>query len=178
MSDESSGEPSTTESAYPPLVEDIMGILPKLIDRTSAQLQFSQTVLSMLPCTRNLVSGQRIDDGEVPAHEAPQPADVLTILEDESSASDAADDPLSQAGAPSDIQGHGTGSENGNALAGEPVPAMVDLAIPEYDSLAASQVVPRLTTLDAGELVAIGAYETANRARRTILNRVTALLAG
>lgn len=177
MSEEPSGDTSTTETVYPPLVEDILGIIPKLIDRTSAQLQFSQTVLSMLPCTRNLVAGQRIDDGEVPSHEAPQPADVLTILEDEPDP-DRADDPLSPEAAPAASGRNAAGATNGTALAGEPVPAVGELAIPEYDSLAASQVVPRLTTLDPTELVAIGAYETANRARRTILNRVTALLAG
>ena len=49
------------------------------------------------------------------------------------------------------------------------------LAIPGYDSLAASQVVPRLAGLSAEELAAVGAYETAHRARRTILTRVRQL---
>ncbi len=49
------------------------------------------------------------------------------------------------------------------------------LGIPGYDSLAASQVVPRLAGLSAGELAAVGAYESAHRARRTILNRVRQL---
>ena len=56
-------------------------------------------------------------------------------------------------------------------------PAVDDLPIPGYDSLAASQVVPRLTTLSESELAAIGAYEAAHRGRRTILNRVTQLQA-
>ena len=43
------------------------------------------------------------------------------------------------------------------------------LAIPDYDSLAASQVVPRLAGLTADELEAVRAYEAAHRARRTIL---------
>jgi hypothetical protein len=49
------------------------------------------------------------------------------------------------------------------------------LAIPGYDSLAASQVVPRLAGLSPEELTAVGAYETAHRARRTILTRVRQL---
>jgi hypothetical protein len=49
------------------------------------------------------------------------------------------------------------------------------LAIPGYDSLAASQVVPRLAGLSPEELAAVGAYETAHRARRTILTRVRQL---
>jgi hypothetical protein len=49
------------------------------------------------------------------------------------------------------------------------------LAIPGYDSLAASQVVPRLAGLSVDELTAVETYETAHRARRTILTRVRQL---
>jgi hypothetical protein len=49
------------------------------------------------------------------------------------------------------------------------------LAIPGYDSLAASQVAPRLAGLSAEELAAVSAYETAHRARRTILTRIRQL---
>jgi len=53
-----------------------------------------------------------------------------------------------------------------------------DLAIPDYDSLAASQVVPRLRALGADELEAVRAYEAAGRGRKTILNRIAQLQAG
>ena len=49
------------------------------------------------------------------------------------------------------------------------------LAIPDYDSLSASQVVPRLAALDESELEAVRRYELAHRARRTILGRVAQL---
>ncbi len=49
------------------------------------------------------------------------------------------------------------------------------LAIPGYDSLAASQVVQRLAGLSEEELAAVGAYESAHRGRRTILTRVRQL---
>jgi len=55
-------------------------------------------------------------------------------------------------------------------------PAAAQLAIADYDSLAASQVVPRLASLDVAELAAVRAYEAAHRGRRTILNRVDQLL--
>lgn len=58
------------------------------------------------------------------------------------------------------------------------VPAAGELAIPDYDSLAASQVVPRLRALGADELEAVRAYEAAGRARKTILNRIAQLQAG
>ena len=56
-------------------------------------------------------------------------------------------------------------------------PSSGDLAIPGYDSLSASQVVQRLAGLSKDELEAVGAYESAHRARRTILTRVNQLKA-
>lgn len=53
-----------------------------------------------------------------------------------------------------------------------------DLAIPGYDSLAASQVVPRLDGLDADELEAVRRYEEAHRARRTILGKIAQIQGG
>jgi hypothetical protein len=52
-----------------------------------------------------------------------------------------------------------------------------ELPIEGYATLAASQIVPRLTTLSATDLAAVARYERANRGRRTILNRVEQLLA-
>lgn len=55
-------------------------------------------------------------------------------------------------------------------------PAAETLAIPDYDALAASQVLPRLTGLGTEELEAIRDYESAHRGRRTILARLAQLL--
>lgn len=49
------------------------------------------------------------------------------------------------------------------------------LAIPDYDSLSASQVVPRLAGLSPDELEAVRAYEAETRGRKTILNRIVQL---
>jgi hypothetical protein len=54
-------------------------------------------------------------------------------------------------------------------------PAAATLAIPDYDSLSASQVVPRLDGLSAQELDAVRRYELANRGRKTILNKIAQL---
>lgn len=54
-------------------------------------------------------------------------------------------------------------------------PAPDELAIPDYDSLSALQVVPRLEGLDPDELSTVDRYESANRARRTILHRISQL---
>jgi len=46
------------------------------------------------------------------------------------------------------------------------------LAIPDYDNLSASQVVPRLEGLTPDELESVRRYERTNRGRKTILNKV------
>jgi hypothetical protein len=56
-------------------------------------------------------------------------------------------------------------------------PDVDELAIPDYDSLSASQVVTRLEGLTPGELEAVRSYESANRGRKTILNKVAQLQA-
>jgi hypothetical protein len=52
------------------------------------------------------------------------------------------------------------------------VPAASELAITDYDSLSASQVVPRLDGLSAGERDAVRRYEGAHRGRKTILAKL------
>lgn len=49
------------------------------------------------------------------------------------------------------------------------------LAIPDYDSLSASQVVPRLDSLSTDELETVRQYENAKRGRKTILNKIAQL---
>jgi hypothetical protein len=62
-----------------------------------------------------------------------------------------------------------------SAGAGQASTSAGSLAIPGYDSLAASQVVQRLGGLTLAELEAVGAYEAATRGRRTILGRISQL---
>ena len=54
-------------------------------------------------------------------------------------------------------------------------PGAATLAIPDYDSLSASQVVPRLEGLSSDELASVEAYEAAHRGRKTILNKIAQL---
>jgi hypothetical protein len=55
-------------------------------------------------------------------------------------------------------------------------PASADqLPIPQYDSLSAIQVVPRLDGMSGDELAQIAEYESATRSRRTILAKVAQL---
>lgn len=59
-----------------------------------------------------------------------------------------------------------------------PLGAPLELAIPDYDLLAASQVVKRLDALDADQLDAIRRHEEAGRGRRTILHKIARLQVG
>jgi hypothetical protein len=63
------------------------------------------------------------------------------------------------------------------AAAQAATPVAEFLAIPGYDTLAASQVVQRLSSLRPDELEAIRRYELATRGRRTILHRIAQLAA-
>jgi hypothetical protein len=58
---------------------------------------------------------------------------------------------------------------------GVPVPDAATLAIPDYDTLSASQVVRRLTGLSRNELDTVRNYESHVRKRRTVLHRITEL---
>jgi hypothetical protein len=49
------------------------------------------------------------------------------------------------------------------------------LPIADYDSLAASQVIPRLAGLSPSELQAVHDYEVSHRGRKTVLGKVTQL---
>jgi len=62
--------------------------------------------------------------------------------------------------------------------AAAPAVAANPLGLSSYDSLAASQVIPRLDALSPAELEAVREHETAGRNRRTILNRVAQLQRG
>ena len=62
-----------------------------------------------------------------------------------------------------------------DARGGSTVLAAAELPIEGYESLAALHVVQRLAGLSADELDAVRRFETANRARRTILSKVAQL---
>lgn len=103
-------------------------------------------------------------NGAAPASKpsaAPAPAEavaepVAAVVETPAEAT-----PLTVAPAPAPAERHG--------------PEAAELAIPDYDSLSASQVVPRLQGLAADELEAVRTYESDHRGRKTILNRIAQL---
>jgi hypothetical protein len=50
-----------------------------------------------------------------------------------------------------------------------------DLALPDYDTLPAIDIVAKLDTLDADDRAAIGHYEAVHRQRRTVLGKLAQL---
>ena len=56
-----------------------------------------------------------------------------------------------------------------------PIPSSVELALPDYDQLAATHILSKLGGLTGAELDAIEAYESAHRHRRTVLGKITQL---
>lgn len=155
------------------LLGEVLSLGPRLASRTISQIQASQQILSMLGCSRDDQPDDQDADPQPAEHAMDEPVDVLGVIE-----SDEAETPRSPSTPQADDHPEqGPGRSDEPAGAGADVPAASELAIHGYDSLAASQVVPRLTTLSLEELEAIGAYEAANRGRRTIINRVRQLRA-
>jgi hypothetical protein len=90
---------------------------------------------------------------------------------------DRGDDGAARAGAPAPARAAAR-MERSQPTVAQPVapgPDVADLAITDYDSLSASQVVTRLPGLTLDELEAVRAYEVAHRGRKTILNKIVQL---
>ncbi len=117
----------------------------KVLDRTFAQAQATLRHLGLLS-----------DEAPPPTSTPPEPATATRSPRP---------DPVVRPVRPTSPSG--AGAERG--------PVVMSLAIPDYESLSASQVVPRLSSLSAEELEAVRAYEDAHRGRKTILNKVTQL---
>ncbi|MFV0315769.1 MAG: hypothetical protein ACK5O2_02260 [Microthrixaceae bacterium] len=163
----------------PSVIGEILAIPPRLASRTIAQVQATQRLLSMIwtATAAHMPDAGGAPKGEPPA-EVPEahdkleePVDVLSVLTDDLGVGNRTDDLSVGTG----TDAPDPGADVPATPTPGPVPSVDELPIPGYDSLAASQVVPRLNTMTESELNAIGAYEASNRARRTILNRVTQL---
>ncbi len=62
--------------------------------------------------------------------------------------------------------------ESRSSAAPQASAASDELAIADYDNLAASHVIPRLEGLSSSELEAVRSYESSHRGRKTILGRI------
>jgi hypothetical protein len=158
-----------TEAAPSPLLEELLRTVPRFVDRTRSQAELARSLAALLPCVGPVLARRAHDDAPVapgaPEHER---VDVLGVLAD---------------GDLEEVEPAPGLDQDADRVEPEPehddaVPVESDLPIQDYDSLAASQVVPRLATLTPEELRVVRAYEQATRGRQTILHRVAQLLAG
>ncbi len=138
------------------LVSQLPGLIPRMVQRGRGQIKLARAAgrfvvehspLGDLPALRD-----EPDEPPRPAVSGTTPA-VSPVVEEPGD------------GAPTVAPSDAASSD-----------ASVDaLAIPDYDSLSASQVIPRLQGLEPDELEAVRVYEAGARSRRTILNKIAQL---
>lgn len=163
-----SDEPEPRRDDPIQLASELLRAVPRLVDRTRSQAELASNLLGHLPCLGSLLGagGDAEERDRVPPgmHETVG-IDVLSLLDEEPGGVGASPP------APAPV-------ETAKELAATPVPAESELPIQDYDSLAASQVVPRLATMSPVDLQAVRSYELAHRNRQTILNRINQRLEG
>jgi hypothetical protein len=163
--------------------------VPRLVERTVHQVELARSLAIHLPCVGSVLGARRTDVG--PGQVLPEPITVLDLFEpaggSESAAGPADDTAVADHDTSADVVApvedadsavvtESAATASASTATAADVPAEIDLAVPDYDSLAASQVVPRLAMLSVEDLRAVRAYEQAHRHRQTILNRVAQLL--
>lgn len=171
------------------VIKDLLGVVPRWVDRTRSQAEFARMLAAMLPCIGALGPSRQDQAGPgVPEHEH---VDVLSVLGEHpedppSEPVPASTEPAGDTRVAADTATRTAAGTDADAPAAAPTAAPpagpslseAELPIQDYDSLAASQVVPRLATLTPDDLLSVQHYEAANRRRQTILNRVAQLLGG
>jgi len=133
-------------------------IIPQLVEKGRQQVQMARTIGPFV------VQQGQVEAGKAVAKLQKQAADLAGVRTPKAPREDA------PAPAPAPVA-------NGPVVRPAPnnAPAVGTLAIPDYESLSASQVVPRLEGLSHGELDAVRGYEAAHRGRKTILNKIAQL---
>jgi hypothetical protein len=165
---------------FPSLVEKGRNqvMIAKMLGRFAVQ-QGTQvgrsTVIDLGTQAVSLLPGVDFDPNRTPADDEPEGAGPDGSTVDAADAPGAGADPLDAVSTPAaDEEGFVPVGEVEPSPAAPPVD-VTTLAIPDYDSLSALQVVPRLDGLTTSELEAVGLYEAATRGRKTILNKVAQL---
>lgn len=171
MRQDDSRDDLNTASSPQETAASLISAVPLLVGRSIRQVELATSLLVALTCHVTARSNHEVTaDALLAAGPVqPEPFDVLDVLKVDSS------DPSSVGVVPA-LKASSPRMEHASASpAGEQI-LEADLGVPGYDSLAASQVVPRLAMLATADLQAILAYEQAHRRRQTIMNRVSELL--
>jgi hypothetical protein len=148
------------------LLLEARDLLPKLADKGRQRMGGQVTVARMV--------------GELAVRQGQRRAEkVIERLRQQNSGGAGGAGARPAASRPAPTNGHGTAAATVTDIRPTPEPAPPSssslLAIPGYDTLSASQVVPRLEGLSPEELEAVAAYEQATRARKTVLTRIDQL---
>lgn len=141
------------------LLLEARDLVPKLADKGRQRMGGQVTVARMI--------------GEMAVRQGQRRAEtVLRRLRDQQAGGDGRD---AKPGTAHPSNGHRPAPDPPAPAAAGAAPDAAGLAIPGYDTLSASQVVPRLEGLTGDELDAVRAYELATRARKTVLTRIDQL---
>lgn len=143
------------------VLDELATAVPRLVTRTRRQVDVARNLATLVVCRRlpSAPAPSRPSSGER------VPLTVVDVVAEDWRAPEA-DAPPVLSVVPDE---HGGGEEG-------PVPDVAELALDDYDALAASQVVPRLGSLSAEQLELVRRYERGHRNRQTILHRVGQLL--
>jgi len=170
------------------ILEEAMAVGPRLVSRTRRQVEIFRQFGGHIPCIGQMVKpSERV---RIPGREAPERLTVLDVLKEqpttpqpEAAKGLSAEEALAAVSQEPDASASGdyivSARDSVSSAIETPLsesPTESALPIPEFDSLAASQVVPRLATLSQDELDLVDRYERAHRNRQTILNRVAHLM--
>jgi hypothetical protein len=148
-------------------------LLPTFVDRGRQQVQMARMIGQFAVGQGQVEAAKRLERAQSQAHRQ-----ARTILAELGLAADGG------AVGGGDRSDHPVPASPDTTLSAPPVPApaapqasaaSADLAIAGYDALAASHVIPRLAGLGPEELEAVRRYESAHRARKTILGRIAQL---
>jgi hypothetical protein len=155
---------------------DAREVVPKLAERGRGQVTLARLFgryalqLGQAEAERVLQVNRDRHADDAPAHDAP--ADVAEPEVVTPDVASNGDETLGDGDGASVDVGTAEAADTADADQTLTAPPVADLPIPGYDTLSASQVVPRLEALLPHELEAVRAYESAHRKRRTILNRI------
>lgn len=170
------------------LALEARSLLPKLVERGRQQITGQVTMARVVG--QFAVQQGRVEAGKRLAAAREQAEAAVSLFAGNGSATSGAGSGSPAGSGPAAATMSGTpAARAGGEPAGEPpppsappvarrsAPAAEHLAIPGYDTLSASQVVPRLAGLAPEELEAVRSYEAETRGRKTILNRIAQLQA-
>lgn len=155
------------------VLEELLAVGPRLASRTRRQVELLRRLGSGVPCVGPLLRPK--EQVRVPGREAPERVTVLDVLADPVADLSGVVAEPPPADTPPAVPSDAALEQPAGAV--DVVPDASDLPLTDYDSLAASQVVPRLATMSSTDLELVGAYERSHRNRQTILHRVAQLLA-